>query len=95
MDMADQISKLQTQLEAAEADLQESLSEVNQRVEAVDVRLRVEGAIRNRPVAAVCLATAAGLVLGGSDSSRASLVGAFVAGAVLGFFAGSQSGEDE
>jgi hypothetical protein len=95
MDMADQISKLQTQLEEAEADLQESLSEVNQRVEAVGARLRAEQAIKDHPIAALCLGAAAGLIVGGSNSSPSSLLGALVMGAVLGLAVGSQPGEDK
>jgi len=95
MDMADEISKLQNQLEEAEADLQESLSEVNHRVEAADLRLRAEKAIKRHPIAALCAAGAAGLVLGSGKGSRSSLLGALLLGALFGFAAGTRQEQDQ
>ena len=92
MDMADQISKLQVELEEAETDLQQSLSEVNQRVEAAALRPRVEDAIKRHPVAAVCAGAAAGFVIGGGESKLA-LAGALALGIFLGFKFGSEPHE--
>ena len=94
MEMENQISKLQTQLEEAETDLRQSLSEVNQRVEAVAPRLRVENAIKRRPLAAISIAAATGFVLGNSKS-RGSLIATLALGLILGFELGSPQTEEE
>ncbi|MGO9450952.1 MAG: hypothetical protein ACLQDV_07885 [Candidatus Binataceae bacterium] len=90
--MANEISRLQAQLEEAETDLQQSLSEVNQRVEAVGPRRRAKEAIREHPIATVLLGAAAGFALG-STESPSSLIGTLALGMFLGFeFA--KKGED-
>ena len=92
MVLADEISKLQRELADAETDLQDSLSEVNQRVEAVDVRPRIEKLIREHPLASATLAAAAGFALAGRPS-RPRLIGALALGFLLGFQFASRSEE--
>jgi hypothetical protein len=94
MVLADEISKLQQQLADAETDLQESLSEVNQRVEAVDVRPRIEKLIREHPVASAALAAAAGFALA-ARGSRARLIGALALGVFLGVQFASKRDEEQ
>jgi hypothetical protein len=83
MVLADEISKLQQDLADAETDLQDSLSEVNQRVEAVDVRPQIEKLIREHPLASASLAAAAGFALA-SRTSRGRLITALALGVFLG-----------
>ena len=92
MVLADEISKLQRELADAETDLQDSLSEVNQRVEAVDVRPRIEKLIREHPLASATLAAAAGFALAGRPS-RPRLIGALALGFLLGFQFASRAEE--
>ena len=92
MVLADEISKLQRELADAETDLQDSLSEVNQRVEAVDVRPRIEKLIREHPLASATLAAAAGFALAGRPS-KPRLIGALALGFLLGFQFASRSEE--
>ena len=93
MVLADEITKLQQELADAETDLQDSLSEVNQRVEAVDVRPRLEKLIREHPLASASLAVAAGFALSGKPS-KARLVGALALGVFLGFHLGFRGKEE-
>ncbi|MGO9604582.1 MAG: hypothetical protein ACLQAT_14535 [Candidatus Binataceae bacterium] len=81
--MGNEISKLQAQLEEAETDLRQSLSEVNQRVEAVGPRRRAKETIRQHPIATVLFGAAVGFALG-STESRASLIGTLALGMFLG-----------
>jgi len=91
----DEISRLQQQLTDAETDLRESLSEVNQKVEAVDVKPRIEKLIREHPFASASLAVAAGFALAGSRvASRARLLGALALGVFLGYRFASQPEEE-
>ena len=83
MVLADEISKLQDQLAEAETDLQQSLSEVNHRVEAVDIRRRLERVIEEHPLASAALAVAGGAAAG-SRSSRLSVMGARALGVLFG-----------
>jgi len=83
MDMPDEISRLHAQLEEAEADLEQSLTEVNHKVESVDPRLRAERAIQRYPLAFAGIAAAACFALG-SRTSRGSMVGALALGIILG-----------
>lgn len=84
MGEVDEISKLQQQLTDEETDLQESLSEVNQRVEAIDVRPLLAKLIREHPLASASLAAAAGFALAG-NVTRTRLIGAIALGVFLGF----------
>lgn len=93
MVLADEISKLQRELADAETDLQDSLSEVNQRVEAVDVRPRIEKLIREHPLASASLAVATGFALSGKPS-KVRLFGALALGMFLGFHFASHSEEE-
>ena len=93
MVLADEITKLQQELADAETDLQDSLSEVNQRVEAVDVRPRIEKLIREHPLASASLAVAAGFALAGR-TSRARLIGALALGVFIGFQFASKAEEE-
>jgi hypothetical protein len=94
MVLADEISKLQDQLEEAETDLQQSLSEVNHRVEAVDIRPRLERVIKDHPLASAALAVAAGAAAG-SRVSRLSVVGALALGVLLGLELGALLPKEE
>jgi ABC-type transporter Mla subunit MlaD len=94
MVLADEISKLQDQLAEAETDLQQSLSEVNHRVEAVDIRPRLERVIREHPQASAALAVFAG-VAAGSRTSRLSVIGALALGVLFGLELGALLPEDK
>lgn len=94
MVLADEISKLQDQLAEAETDLQQSLSEVNHRVEAVDIRPRLERVIREHPLASAALAVSAG-VAAGSRTSRLSVMGALALGVLFGLELGALLPEDK
>jgi hypothetical protein len=94
MVLADEISKLQDQLAEAETDLQQSLSEVNHRVEAVDIRPRLERVIREHPLASAALAVFAG-VAAGSRTSRLSVMGALALGVLFGLELGALLPEDK
>jgi len=94
MVQADEISKLQDQLAEAETDLERSLSEVNQRVEAIDIRPRLERVIREHPLASAALAVAAGVAVG-SRTSRLSVVGALALGVLFGLELGALLPEDK
>jgi hypothetical protein len=94
MVLADEISKLQDQLAEAETDLQQSLSEVNHRVEAVDIRPRLERVIKEHPRASAVLALAAG-VAAGSRTSRLSVMGALALGVLFGLELGALLPEDK
>ena len=94
MVLADEISKLQDQLAEAETDLQQSLSEVNHRVEAVDIRPRLERVIKEHPLASVALAVAAGAAAG-SRASRLSVVGALALGVLFGLEFGALLPKEE
>ena len=91
---ADEISKLQDQLAEAETDLERSLSEVNQRVEAIDIRPRLERVIREHPLPSAALAVAAGVAVG-SRTSRLSVVGALALGGLFGLELGALLPEDK
>ena len=91
---ADEISKLQDQLAEAETDLERSLSEVNQRVEAIDIRPRLERVIREHPLPSAALAVAAGVAVG-SRTSRLSVVGALALGVLFGLELGALLPEDK
>ena len=84
MVLTDEISRLQQELADAETDLQDSLSEVNQRVEAIDIRPRIEKLIREHPLASASLAAAVGFALA-NRTSRARLISAFAVGVLVGF----------
>lgn len=92
--VADEIQKLQRELEEAETDLQESLSEVNHRVAAVDVTPQVDTLIRWNPLLSLSMAAAAGFVVGRS-SSRLSSVGALVLGVLFGLGVGASKAKPE
>jgi|SRR5215469_1275303 hypothetical protein len=94
MVQADEISELQDQLAEAETDLERSLSEVNQRVEAIDIRPRLERVIREHPLASAALAVAAGVAVG-SRTSRLSVVGALALGVLFGLELGALLPEDK
>lgn len=94
MVLADEIAKLQDQLAEAETDLEQSLSEVNRRVEAVDIRPRLERVIREHPLPSAALAMAAGVAVG-SRTSRLSVVGALALGVLLGLELGALLPEDK
>ena len=94
MVQADEISKLQDQLVEAETDLERSLSEVNQRVEAIDIRPRLERVIREHPLPSAALAVAAGVAVG-SRTSRLSVVGALALGVLFGLELGALLPEDK
>jgi ElaB/YqjD/DUF883 family membrane-anchored ribosome-binding protein len=94
MALADEISKLQDQLAEAETDLQQSLSEVNHRVEAVDIRPRLERVIKEHPLASAALAVAAGVAVG-SRTSHLSVVGALALGVFFGLEFGAMLPEDK
>lgn len=94
MVLADEIAKLQDQLAEAETDLEQSLSEVHQRVEAVDIRPRLERVIREHPLPSAALAMAAGVAVG-SRTSRLSVVGALALGVLLGLELGALLPEDK
>ena len=94
MVLADEISKLQDQLAEAETDLERSLSEVNQRVEAIDIRPRLERVIREHPLPSAALAVAAGVAVG-SRTSRLSVVGALALGVLFGLELGALLPEDK
>lgn len=94
MALADEISKLQDQLAEAETDLQQSLSEVNHRVEAVDIRPRLERVIKEHPLASAALAAAAG-VAAGSRASRHSVMGALALGVLFGLHLGAPLPENK
>ncbi len=94
MDMADEITRLQAQLEEAETDLQQSLSEVNQKVEAVDLRRRTEKAIKRHPLASLCLGATVGFALG-SGPTRFPLIATFGLGMLLGLEIRSHESEEE
>jgi hypothetical protein len=94
MVLADEISKLQDQLAEAETDLQQSLSEVNHRVEAVDIRPRLERVIEEHPLASAALAAAAGMAAG-SRTSRLSVMGALALGVLFGLKLGALLPEDK
>jgi 4-hydroxybenzoate polyprenyltransferase len=94
MVLADEISKLQDQLAEAETDLQQSLSEVNHRVEAVDIRPRLERVIKEHPLASATLALAAGAAAG-MRASRLSVVGALALGVLFGLELGALLPEDQ
>ena len=94
MVQADEISKLQDQLAEAETDLERSLSEVNQRVEAIDIRPRLERVIREHPLPSAALAVAAGVAVG-SRTSRLSVVGALALGVLFGLELGALLPEDK
>ena len=94
MVLADEISKLQDQLAEAETDLQQSLSEVNHRVEAVDIRPRLERVIKEHPLASAALAVAAGAAVG-TRASRLSVVGALALGVLFGLKLGALLPEDK
>jgi ElaB/YqjD/DUF883 family membrane-anchored ribosome-binding protein len=81
--MTEDITKLQEQLDEAEKDLQESLSAMNQKVEAADPRLPAERVVHEHPLATASLAMAAGFAFG-SEVSRPSLLGALALGVILG-----------
>jgi len=91
---ADEISKLQDQLAEAETDLRQSLSEINHRVEAVDIRPRLERVIKEHPLASASLAVAAGAAAG-SRASRLSVVGALALGVLFGLELGALRPEDK
>ena len=94
MVQADEISKLQDPLAEAETDLERSLSEVNQRVEAIDIRPRLERVIREHPLPSAALAVAAGFAVG-SRTSRLSVVGALTLGVLFGLELGALLPEDK
>jgi len=94
MVQADEISELQDQLAEAETDLERSLSEVNQRVEAIDIRPRLERVIREHPLASAALAVAAGVAVG-SRTSRLSVVGGLALGVLFGLELGALLPEDK
>jgi hypothetical protein len=90
----DEISKLQDQLAEAETDLQQSLSEVNHRVEAVDIRPRLERVIKEHPLASAALAVVAGVATG-SRTSRLSVMGALALGVLFGLELGALLPEEQ
>lgn len=81
--MADETAQLQKELEEAERDLRESLSAMNQKVEAISAKLPAE-VVQEHPMAAAGLALAAGFALG-SQATRPSLIGALTLGVLFGF----------
>ena len=81
--MADETIRLQEQLEEAERDLQDSLSAMNQKVEAVNILGPAEKVVKQHPIASAGLAVAAGFALG-SEISRPSLIGALALGVLFG-----------
>jgi ElaB/YqjD/DUF883 family membrane-anchored ribosome-binding protein len=91
---ADEILKLQRQLEEAETDLQQSLSEVNHRVAAVDVTPRVDKLISHHPLASLSAAAVVGFAVG-SSRSQTLMVGALLLGVLFGVGLGSARNEPE
>lgn len=93
---ADEIQKLQRQLEEAETDLQQSLSEVNHRVAAVDVAPRVDKVIRQHPFASLSVAAVAGFAVGRSTWQK-TMLGALLLGVLFGVGIGSvrKEGQEE
>jgi hypothetical protein len=81
MSAQEEIPKINNELEQARQDFNETLMQVNEKVEAAEKRLSPEEIIKRRPLMASCCAAATGFVLAGSPAGSATA--AFVLGALL------------
>jgi ElaB/YqjD/DUF883 family membrane-anchored ribosome-binding protein len=85
MNMADEMTQIEDDLDEARAELHQTLEQVNQKVEAIGTRLiHPENVLRLHPVLSICLAGAAGFAAG-SARSRRRIFGAFATGLLVGF----------
>ena len=93
--MANEISRLQEQLVAAQADLQRSLSAISCKVGSVAQPLRAERkTIREHPLAAAGVAAATGFFLG-STASLPSRMMVLALGVLVGFGLGLERADKE
>jgi hypothetical protein len=81
MSTQEEIPKINHELEQARRDFNETLMQVNEKVEAAEKRLSPEEIIKRRPLIASCCAAATGFALAGSRAGPATA--AFVLGALL------------
>ncbi|HVA77281.1 MAG TPA: hypothetical protein VNF27_05270 [Candidatus Binataceae bacterium] len=81
--MGNNTDQLEEQLEQAKEQLHQTLTEVNERAEAVGDQLQPERLLERYALPAVCAAGAAGLLLGAIDDNFLAL-GLMVAGGLLG-----------
>ena len=80
MSAQEEIPKINNELEQARRDFNETLMQVNEKVEETEKRLSPEEIIKRRPLMASCCAAATGFALG---SRAGSATAAFVLGALL------------
>jgi hypothetical protein len=81
MSAQEEIPKINNELEQARRDFNETLMQVNEKVEETEKRLSPEEIIKRRPLIASCCAAATGFALAGSRAGSATA--AFVLGALL------------
>jgi hypothetical protein len=81
MSVQEEIPKINRELEEARRDFNETLMQVNEKVEDTEKRLSPEEMIKRRPLIASCCAAATGFALAGSRAGSATA--AFVLGALL------------
>jgi hypothetical protein len=81
MNMTDEVTRLETDLDEARAELHHTLEEINQKVEAQ--LFRPDDLLRRHPLMSIGLAGAAGFAAGISRD-RAVMLGAFGTGLLIG-----------
>jgi ElaB/YqjD/DUF883 family membrane-anchored ribosome-binding protein len=95
MNMADEMTQIEDDLDEARAELHQTLEQVNQKVEAIGLRLtQPENVLRLFPLFSICLAGAAGFAAG-SVRNRRRMFGAFATGLLAGFIVTRRSSHDD
>lgn len=79
--MGNNIGQIENELEEARQDLHQTVTEVNQKVEAVATHLQPEHLVERHPLLSVCIAGALGFALGNRESRG---LGFLVLGGLLG-----------
>ncbi len=87
--MEDNISTIKNDLEEARQDLQQTTSEVTQKMETVGAQLQPEYIVKQHPLAVTASAAAVGFILG-STGDHPLMPSAFLLGGVLGMLIASR-----
>jgi len=81
--MEDNISNIQNDLEEARQDLQQTTSEVTQKIETIGAQLQPDYIVKSYPLAVTAAVAAVGFLLG-STGDHPLMPSAFLLGGVLG-----------
>ncbi len=97
MEQQSETAQIDRELEQAQRDLQETLEQVNHKVEEIEARLQPQAIMRNNPVALPLLAGVLGFFAGSNRQSRPlrwMIIGALLGVALTAAYRGNDNGSN-